>query len=231
MKNHPLAQPTHARIDVCFGGDQESVVKDSLTIMRQAVMYLSHGEHVLYINTLAAHKQIDEVAKAVSIRQAAKVLAFTQYGTELTQRLTMLRTLVEEKNVRVVVMNSLDFATQNSRQRIAIVHWLREMRDELDVRVIVYSLHEPAKFGAMGQLGWIADTVEEVGRWRLESTPEPITERPNANTAIKAMLDEILNSETSEEDTYEFTLDVNRSLITKELTEVAAREDDFAMAT
>jgi hypothetical protein len=191
VKTHPLAIPTHPRIDVCFGGHQERIIKDTFTLVRQALRYLSAGEHVLYMNTLASKKHVEEVADAISARHAAKIAVFAESGNDLMERLKMLTLMIQAKNVRVVVLNSFDFATQNSRQRLAIVHWVRTLRDDLGVRVIIYSLHRPGDFGAMGQLKLIADSIEETADWR-KAPPQSFEQGVlNTTATLKAILSEV----------------------------------------
>jgi hypothetical protein len=99
--------------------------------------------------------------------------------------------MIQAKNVRVVVLNSFDFATQNSRQRLAIVHWVRTLRDDLGVRVIIYSLHRPGDFGAMGQLKLIADSIEETADWR-KAPPQSFEQGVlNTTSTLKEILSEV----------------------------------------
>ncbi|HET6511738.1 MAG TPA: hypothetical protein VFH43_06070 [Candidatus Kapabacteria bacterium] len=189
--SHPLAQPTHARIDINYGSRQREVIKDSVKFTRDAIVHLDAGDHILCLNTITSHKRMEMLMDSISERHAAKVKTFSESGAELIEHLPMLTKMVEDKRVRIIILNSLDFATQSPRQRTQLVHWLRKMRDDFEVRVIVYTMNEPAKFGATGQLAWIADTVEET-HCRTESAKDNFDLGPNnSNVALEEELQHV----------------------------------------
>lgn len=223
MTIHPLTTYNYARIDVCCGGNQEKIMKDTFTLTRQMIERLKKGEHVLYMNTLASAKMVEEAADAISARHAAKVLTFSESGTELTEKLAMLSLLIERKNVRMIVLNSFDFATQNTRQRVAIVQWARRMRDDHHASVVIYMLHRPSEFGAMGQLALVADSIQDTAEWRTEQ-PFDALERKTINTthALEQIITEINSTPMS----YPTLKNVNPSLIYNDLEVVREREEE-----
>jgi hypothetical protein len=196
MKTHPLVIPSYARIDVCYGGNREMTLRDSLMIARQSVGYLSAGEHVLYINSLAQNDAIDDFAETISERHAAKVLAYHGSSRDFRQKLEMLSKMIEEKQVRVVVMNAIDLLAIGSKQKLAIVHWIQGLRDAKGVRVVVYSLMPIGTLGAMGTLRLIADTVFETCEWHHSNVYEDTLYRiPQASEIVEEMLADLLIKE------------------------------------
>lgn len=140
--------------------------------------------------------------------------------TELTERLKMLTIMIEQKNVRLVVLNSFDFATQNSRQRLAIVHWARKMRDDLGVSIAIYMLHRPSDFGAMGQLALLADSIKETAEWR-HTQPSEFPDHITINTTLA--LQEIIEELKAE--TIPTPKSANTPLIYNDLEVLTAREE------
>ena len=188
---HPLAQPTHARIDMCYEGEQEEIMHNSLTLTKQSAEQLATGEHVLYINTLASPKAIAQVAEKISERTAAKVLSFSASCTPLIQKLEFLRNLVETKKVRVIVVNSIDWAARSSNQKKAFVHFLRQMRDDHDCQVIVYTFLTLPRDGSYAHLRWLCDTTTPIGQWRWERPGSYKKTYINSNVAVQHFMEEM----------------------------------------
>jgi hypothetical protein len=71
--------------------------------------------------------------------------------------------------VKLLVVNSFEFAACGSRQKHALAHWLREMRDAHNLRVVVYSIErEEPRVGALYGLSYTASSMSVVGSWRFE---------------------------------------------------------------
>ncbi|HET6512257.1 MAG TPA: hypothetical protein VFH43_08700 [Candidatus Kapabacteria bacterium] len=165
MKNSLLSPQTSAfpnlpklrAIEYYYGGPQAETLAASYKIMRRAAAELKGGEHVLYLNTLTSAREVEAVADSIAARHHAKVLTITLASAQLAARMQFITHTVAAKKVRVIVLNSLDFAARTSNQRKALVHWLREMRDMHDCRVVVYGIHAPSVDGAMAQLKYICE--------------------------------------------------------------------------
>jgi hypothetical protein len=165
---HPLSLRTHARIDICEGGSQAAVMKDSLTLLKHSADALSAQEHVLYINTIASPDAVATIADKISQRQAGKVLTFSAANSKLSERLQFLKLMCVVKNVRSIILTTFDFAAITSKQRTSLVHWLRDMRDGHGVQVTVYAVWPARSEGALAQLAWFADSLAKTGEWMHE---------------------------------------------------------------
>jgi hypothetical protein len=173
MNQHPYSQKTDRAVAYYYGGTEAAALKDSMTLIRQSAAEMRGGEHVLCINTLTSAREIERASDSISSRSAGKVITYTLTSNTLAHRLEFLKLLVVQKKVRVVVINSIDFAARTSSQCKSLVHWIREMRDAHDCRVVTYGIHAPHELGAMGQLKWISETCEGLGEWRNKEKFEP----------------------------------------------------------
>jgi hypothetical protein len=189
-KQHPLASITHRRIDLVRGGMQKEIIVDSLTLAKHSLEELGAGEHVLYINTLASHDAIEQAAQKLSARRAAKMIAYSTAGVPLSQKLDFLLALAQEKKVKVVILNSIDFAARSSNQKKALVYFMRELRDMLGCRVIAYTYQSDTPMqGAFGDLKWLCDTVTDIGEWRTGRINHLEVQIVNASIAAEQFVD------------------------------------------
>jgi hypothetical protein len=190
---HSLAPESHARIDILLGASQSETISDILKLVRHAVRELPAGEHALVVNSICSQSIMDEAARKISRRQAAKMLTYTAYGQALREKLDFLETVIKEKHVRLLVISSFEFAATNARQRHALVHWLRQMRDEHALRIVVYSLapevpQQGAHSGPLALLAWLSDLVRHI---RTIDEPRDFTEPANANETLKHLIEEL----------------------------------------
>lgn len=193
-RRHPLAQPSHSSLHLYYGGNYRSVLTDSLTLLRQASSHLAADERILVLNTLFAPDELDYAISKISERRAAKILTFSASGRALIQKLFMLTCLIVAKKVKCIVLNSMDFAAETSRQRTALVHWLREMRDVMGCSVAVYVIREPVGEGALMQLLWVSDRCSEVGEWR-ESDARLLEEVTHFDDVVLNFVEELEREE------------------------------------
>jgi hypothetical protein len=190
-KTHPLAAPAQSTIALFTKGRQPSIIRDSFLLMKQAAPLLPKGENVLYINTLTNAAIVQEVADKISDRYDREVCTFTATSRFIMERLEFLAHTITAKNIKLVILNSFEFAAVYSRQRVKLATWLREMRDMHGVSVVVYSMHAAQTMGALGTLSWLADRTQEVGDWQYEFDDTLIVEESalSAGQEFSAMLD------------------------------------------
>lgn len=236
-KTHPLAAPGQATIALFTKGRQASIIRDSFLLMKQAVSQLGKGESVLYINTLTSAAAVNEVVDKIARRYRREVTSFSSSSRRVMERLDFLGETIGAKNVKLVIINSFEFAAMHSRQRVKLANWMREMRDLHGVRVAVYSMYAEQKAGALGTLAWLADRTQEVGEWQYENEKTLSVQEGSLAAAqeFSAMLDS--SSDDGSEETYYvdrpegtdmFRLNdilCSPSLKNKDLASVAARSE------
>lgn len=199
MSIHPLAAQSRPRVDLFTKGRQASIIKDSLLLVQQAAKELHDRGNILYINTLTQHAPLEEAAEKISARGKCKVVTFSASGQYFMDRLAMLQHTVHVKNVKLVVLNSFEFAAFESRQRSRIVQWLRELRDGEGVRIVVYSQHDEQRLSA---LMWLADSVEETAQWRRDTAMKDLIVQQNSIDATLEFV-EALDTAVSDNDLQE----------------------------
>jgi hypothetical protein len=164
---HPMSVARGPRIDIFFGGNQSRMAEDMMLMMHQSLPHLQKDEHILLLNALCVHDDLAAASDKLSKGHKAKILVYSASGRMLREKLEFLSHLVVAKQVRMIVLNSWEFAACGSRQKHALAHWLREMRDGNKVRVVVYSLEkECPRHGALPQLAYTANSTDEMGEWR-----------------------------------------------------------------
>jgi hypothetical protein len=190
-KTHPLADPLQSRLALFTGGRQASIIRDSFLLMKQAAPLLPKGDNILYINTLTTAAVVEEVADKLSVRYKTEISTISISSRMMMERLEFIEHTIISKRIKLVILNCFEFAAIYSRQRSKLATWLREMRDAHDVRVVVYSHHEPQKSGGLGTLAWLADRTQEVGAWQYESDDSLSTQEDSLAAAkeFSEMLD------------------------------------------
>lgn len=164
---HPISLEKNPRIDIFFGKRQHETSEDMMVLMHQTLPTMERGETILVINALCVHDDLARSVDRIAKGKPGKVHVFSASGVKLREKLEFLSLLISQKRVRMLVLNSFEFAACGSRQKHALSHWLREMRDAHKLRVIVYSCApELPKFGALADLGFVANSTDEVGEWR-----------------------------------------------------------------
>jgi hypothetical protein len=164
---HPISLEKNPRIDIFFGKRQHEAAEDMMVLMHQTLPTMERGETILVINSLCVHDDLARSVDRVAKGKPGKVHVYSASGVKLREKLEFLSLLISQKRVRMLVVNSFEFAACGSRQKHALAHWLREMRDAHKLRVIVYSCaRECPKFGALADLSFVANSTDEVGEWR-----------------------------------------------------------------
>jgi hypothetical protein len=192
--HHPLSTSISSGVFLYTNATQSGIMQDSLLLAKHSAEQLQQGEHVLYINTLAQHKLVEQCAEKINQRSKGKITVFSATSSEMMQKLDFLRHTISAKKVKLVILNSFEFAALHSRQKVRLIEWIRSVRDGLDCRVVVYSmqeLYEPV--GAIKQLRWLAERSEECGDWR---SPKDITRniKQHSSNTIAGMFDKWLDT-------------------------------------
>jgi hypothetical protein len=194
---HPITLEKNSRIDIYFGKRERDAAEDVMTLIHQTLPNMKKDETVLVINALCNHDDLVEAVDKIGRKQAAKALVYTASGAKLREKLEFLSTLIAAKNVRMLILNSFEFAACGSRQKHALAHWLREMRDAHRLQVVVYSCAPDApRNGALFNLGYAASSTVEVGKWRYE---EDYQSEYHTTTASEASLQYAANVIASED--------------------------------
>jgi hypothetical protein len=197
---HPFSTSTDRGIAYYYGGNRLSSIADSLVITKQCAATLTSGEHLLYLNTLTSHEEIERAADAISIRNRGKVLTQSLGSWNFCARLAFLSALIAVKKVKVIVLNSYDFSCRTPQQYRTLVHWLREMCDMHQCRIVVYGIHELADQGSMRQLQWVLDHVGMVGEWRVQkSHAQSSLNFAHASTKVSSIVEEFVESLEAEQ--------------------------------
>jgi hypothetical protein len=199
-KTHPLAAQSHARIDLFTRGRQATIIRDSFILLRHAVQQLPRGENVLYINTLTGADAVIEVAEKLSARYNRDIHTFSGPSHMVMERLQFLGQTIAVKKIKLVILNAFEFAAIYSRQRNRLATWLREMRDEHGIRIVVYSTQPAQQTGPHGVLSSLAERVQEVGAWQYDMDETlRVQESPLAAAKeFSEMLDNDPNDESPE---------------------------------
>jgi hypothetical protein len=176
-----------ALLTIIHGGRAAEAMRDMLTVVRRALEGMKAGESALIINTSASHKAMDEVTMKIARRQPAKLHTFSASGDALLSRLGFLEHIIQTKGVRLIAISSFEFAAWHSRGRTKIVHWLRRMRDEHEVSIVIYTMetHRPRPeaphMGALALLAWTSDAVRSIAE---EYDQQKIFGSQTANTTL-----------------------------------------------
>lgn len=161
------------------------MTEDMMLLLDQSVPHLQKDENILLINSLCVHDDLARASDKLSKGHKGKILVYSASGRMLREKLDFLSKLIVAKQVKLLVLNSWEFAACGSRQKHALAHWLREMRDGNKVRIVVYS-REPKcpEFGALPLLGYTANSTDEMGEWRWHDKYTKDQFFPNATETV-----------------------------------------------
>jgi hypothetical protein len=176
------AVPGAARIDVRYGGTVDQVERESVAIAEAYMSTLSSRKSLLYINTLSPDVEMGsmlyEFKKSLRTEQLRERFRFETFeGDEIIERKHLIVDLVEEFNLRVLILNSFDFASTSYKNRRRLFNTLKFLRDHLRLHIIVYTRREPkrAEVGVMSDLAWLAASVSPMESSVLVATPRKKT--------------------------------------------------------
>lgn len=168
IPTHPLAVQAGTRLDILYGGSEREVLKESIALSRDLMTEsLGKEDHILYINTLVSTQAFEfhERRAKKDVAQNRRFLSLTLLQDALAEDLEFLTKTIEEKNVRVVILNGFEFSAMTSRHRIEIFFWLKSVRDVMGARVVVFTQSGPRSYGTLGQMRFVSETCQEVGAY------------------------------------------------------------------
>ncbi len=198
---HPitrLASP-FAELDILHGGDESSAIEESLVIARDLREVLRDGENILYVNTLVNQQRLEHIKGKRFDHGARRGRNFfvTYKPQHFIHKLPVIESIVEEKGIRYLVLNSFELATLNSRHRAVFMAWIRLMRNS-GVNVIIFTMSCPGRIGALGALRFSARTINEVGAYLNASEEESEGLLMGSDEPVHSSNDEMLDDEVLE---------------------------------
>ena len=174
---HPITRlnSTYTELDILHGGDERSAIEESLVIARDLRAVLKEGENILHVNTLVSASRLEHImGKRFDHGARRGRNFFVTYSAEsFIHKLDVLRTIVEERGIRYLVLTAFELATLNSRHRAQFMAWMRSMRNE-GVNIIIFTMNAPRKHGSLGALRYTARTINEVGAYLNQDDEESI---------------------------------------------------------
>lgn len=189
MTNHPLSTQTRPQIHLYTKGKQATILRDSYLLMKEAAPKLEKDASLLYINTLTSASSVEQLADKLSERYDRKLCTFSASSRVIMQKLDFLEHTITAKNVKLVIINSFEFAAIFSRQKTLLASWLREMRDAYGLRIAVYSMYPEQTHGGLGSLAWLSDRSEQVGDWKYdEEISDTLRKSDNAEAATEEFM-------------------------------------------
>jgi hypothetical protein len=195
---HPVTSEVKPRIDVYYGKRQDDAAEDVMTLVHQSMPMLRPNQGILIINALCVHDDLIAAIDRIAKPGNAAAYIYSACGSKLREKFAFLSNLIAAKNVRLLVLNSFEFAAYGSRQKHALCNWLREMRDAHKLRVVIYSLERAVpKFGALANIEYASSSTAEVGKWRYEDNYKQNFHFPNAADASLQYAEDAVASEVA----------------------------------
>src|SRR5688500_15126951 len=111
---HPLAQISHSRIDILYRRTHATATEHVMLLMHQSVVAMQRGEHILLINSLCGHDALARSCDKITKGRSGEVIVYSASGTKLRERLEFLSSLISAKDVKLLVVNSFEFAACGS---------------------------------------------------------------------------------------------------------------------
>lgn len=164
---HPLAFVEHPTFDILHGITAEQNISETIEIGRQKIART--GEPVLYINTLSSAAAVESEC-ADLIRSTHKEPLFYIghfYRAEVATKLEFLSKTILARKIKTVIINSYEFAVSTSRHRSDLVVWMRAMRDEHGVQVILSMMTAPGQAGLQQVIRFMSDSISRIGEYQV----------------------------------------------------------------
>lgn len=182
MKLHPLSQVSTSRIDMLYGGSADEVFEETVTIARQVARRLKDPEErVMYINTIDGPEAIEEQMARLRKRDSDRIFRLTATPETFSDKLEYARICVKNQKVKLIIMNSFEFAAMTPRHRSNVLVFLHWAKTKLRCRIVVVTMRPPTKVGTIGQLRYIARSAAEIGAWlrdEEQGLPAAVEEQP-----------------------------------------------------
>jgi hypothetical protein len=174
MKNkHPLADAQQTRIDLLYGGTEDEILRESVRIARDATYTLELEESVFIINSLSNRHKFESLCMSLPKKYESMIRGATYFGTKLIDKLKFIEHLIRICKIRMIIINSFDLAVYNSRHRMQLLEFIKRLRDEMNLRVVICLNNHPHCFGAQGSLKLMANTITEIGE-KATSEEQPM---------------------------------------------------------
>ncbi len=155
--------------DIILAASYHPARNIDLSVRLALQMAISCKGKVLYINTMVSHNAI--------VRKTLSVIKSHQLGNPDIEFMTIeamnlvdyedeIRDHILRSNVKAVVVNSWEYASQNGGQRNRLANFLITMRNDKDVALICFTQEKPSrivigeyKYGQIGRLANCADRM------------------------------------------------------------------------
>lgn len=170
----PIAKLTHARIDIFFGGNEDESFTASLELARQSRMALESENIIYLLNTLMPKAKFDTGCAALAAAHRMErrtMMCHTVNGDALMGELRDIETDLTVNKAKLLILNSFDWAVYDSRQRMRFIHWLKYLRDTMNVSVAIFMQHAPLRTGSTARLAFIAASIKQID---IQEASEPV---------------------------------------------------------
>jgi hypothetical protein len=172
-KAHPLADAQAARLDILYGGTESQIIGETMKIATDAIRTLELEEHILVLNTLMNKRAFEPLFFShMDKRDSLRGGSF--YGSKLIQKLDFFEHLIIDVKVRMVILNNFDLAAFNSRHRMQLLEFIKWMRDDQNIHVIICMNNEPKSWGSHGSLRIMASSIMAIGGHVEADSQEPL---------------------------------------------------------
>lgn len=162
---HPLASIQHATFDVLHGINAARNISETVEIARQKLA--RSNDAVLYINTLSSaaivERECADLLKIIGDEPRFYIGHFFQ--AEVATKLDFLSKTIVARGIKTVIINSYEFAVSTSRHRIDLVVWMRALRDEHGVQVILSMMTAPGQTGLQQVMRFMSDSITGIGEY------------------------------------------------------------------
>lgn len=162
---HFLVQNRKPTFDILHGNNALENIRETMEIARQK---LAAGKgSVLYVNMLTSVAELElECADLLRDRpDGGQLLVAHYFEANLVKKIEFLTYVIPQRGVKTVIINSLEFAVATSRHRSELVMWIRKLRDEHGIHVILAMMSPPASTGLQSTLRFMANSSTQVGEY------------------------------------------------------------------
>lgn len=133
---------------------------------------LDQGETILYLNCSTSEGRLARAFDPARRRKGSRWLKTQTFRSgEIAKSIPMLESALKFHNVRLLVINSLEFAVLSSHHKAQFIPWLRTVRDHCDCDVMLLMTRKLAPYGSERTLGIWADLVSELEQVTKEIDP------------------------------------------------------------
>lgn len=158
---HPILSADTPRLDILYSRHSAShLEQEGLALAREGVRRLGNTGAVLYLNTLTSQEEVEASTRDLKrVRGGEAFYAETFHFGQLVRKLSVLTHFIEDRGVRLVVLNCFEFAYVSQHHKKVLIQWLKGLRDAMGCRVMVLMTRMPAVSGQESILHLLAQTV------------------------------------------------------------------------